>query len=103
VLIGFSNSIRGAKRFTASKALADSDNDISCHARNYGTGPDRVPIAVSKAGVLFTQNRRTTAAKKDEAGGTHAFSHAVELRESKSDPALLLLDTVRAGAGMLLD
>jgi hypothetical protein len=38
VLIGFSNSIRGAKRFTASKALGDSDNDISCHARNYGNG-----------------------------------------------------------------
>ena len=38
MLIGFSNSIRGAKRFTASKALGNSDNDISCHARNMARG-----------------------------------------------------------------
>jgi hypothetical protein len=38
VLIGFSNGIRGAKWFTAPKALGDSDNDMSCHARKYGTG-----------------------------------------------------------------
>ena len=31
---------------------------------------------------------------------TITADHAVELRESKSDPALLLVDTVRAGAGM---
>jgi len=68
VLIGFSNSIRGAKRFTASRALGDSDNDISCHARKYGTGRDRVPIAVSKAGVLFTHNKRTIWAIRNVLG-----------------------------------
>src|SRR5262245_4359683 len=31
---------------------------------------------------------------------TITADHAVELRESKSDPTLLLVDTVRAGAGM---
>jgi len=38
VLIGFSNGIRGAERLTAPQALGDSDNDMSCHAREYGTG-----------------------------------------------------------------
>jgi hypothetical protein len=50
VLIGFSNGIRGAERLTAPQALGDSDNDMSCHARNYGTGRTRFqlqfPIAV---------------------------------------------------------
>ena len=50
MLIRFSNGIRGAKRLTAPKALGDSDNDMSCHARNYGTGRTRFqlqfPIAV---------------------------------------------------------
>jgi hypothetical protein len=38
VLIGFSNGIRGAERLTAPQALGDSDNDMSCHAHEYGTG-----------------------------------------------------------------
>jgi hypothetical protein len=38
VLIGFSNGIRGAERLTAPQALGDSDNDMSCHAREYGMG-----------------------------------------------------------------
>ena len=38
MLIGFSNSIRGTERLTAPQALGDSDNDMSCHAREYGMG-----------------------------------------------------------------
>ena len=37
-LIGFSNRIRGAERLTAPQAFGDPDNDMSCHARKYGTG-----------------------------------------------------------------
>jgi hypothetical protein len=50
VLIGFSNSIRGAKRLTAPKALSDSDNDISCHARKYGMDGTRFPMAIPAGG-----------------------------------------------------
>jgi hypothetical protein len=52
VLIGFSNGIRRAKRLTAPEALGDTDNDMSCHVRKYGTGRTRFklqfPIAVCK-------------------------------------------------------
>jgi hypothetical protein len=46
VLIGFSNGIRGAKRLTALKALGDTDNDMPCHPRKYGTARTRFQIAL---------------------------------------------------------
>jgi hypothetical protein len=49
VLIGFSNGIRGAKWFTAPKAFGDSDNDMSCHARKYGTGGARFQLQSANA------------------------------------------------------
>src|SRR5262249_55214038 len=68
---GFSNSIRGAKRFTASKALGNSDNDISCHARNMARG-----------GTGFHQSRHpaTTPA------GSNRSSHGGSVRASAFSP-----------------
>ena len=57
MLIGLSNGIRGANRLTAPKALGDTDNDMSCHARKYGTGRTRFqlqfPFAVCERTIIL--------------------------------------------------